>query len=84
MGFMFITSNTLSGSSDVIAPIVIMSVSMVVRTVFTFTTLDSLGYMAGIYAFPISWIIGAILAVGYFVAGKWKTKTFMSNDEFDA
>ena len=84
MGFMFITSNTLSGSSDVIAPIVIMSVSMVVRTVFTFTMLDSLGYMAGIYAFPISWIIGAILAVGYFVAGKWKTKTFMSNDEFDA
>ena len=84
MGFMFITSNTLSGSSDIKAPIIIMSISMIVRTAFTFLMLDTLGYKAGIWAFPLSWFVGAVLAIAYFMSGKWKTKTFLTSEDLDS
>ncbi len=77
IGLQFGTSNALSGASDVAAPVIIMSVSMVIRMIFAFALKGTIGYMAGIWTFPISWFFGALAAIIRFVGGKWKTKSFL-------
>lgn len=80
MAIMFGTSNVLSGASDVKAPIIIMTVSMIVRTVIALTMQGAWEYFAGILAFPISWTVGAVLGVLRFRKGKWKSLSFMEDE----
>ncbi|MEG2116244.1 MAG: MATE family efflux transporter [Clostridia bacterium] len=80
MAIMFGTSNVLSGASDVKSPIIIMTVSMIIRTIIAFALKAPLGYYAGIIAFPVSWTVGAILGVIRFKKGKWKNLSFMEDE----
>lgn len=79
MGIMFITTNSLSGASDTTAPIIIMSISMVVRLALAYIMQPLLAYKSAMWAFPISWLVGSILAIIRFSKGKWKNKMLIEH-----
>ncbi len=81
MGIMFMSSSALASASDLKAPIIIMILSMVIRTALAFILLPYMSYYSGIVAFPISWIIGAVLGAIRFISGKWKTKSYLKPQE---
>lgn len=75
--YIFITAKlsadgVLRGAGDMKEFMVTTFADLLLRVLFSFMLVSSLGYIGIYWAFPIGWVIGTVLSLYYYAKGNWK------------
>lgn len=75
VGIKIVTDGVLRGTGNINCYMISTSSDLVVRVLFSFvlTTLLS-SYLGIFYAFPIGWVIGTAVSLGYYFRSTWRMK----------
>jgi len=80
LGIMFATNGVLRGSGDVRAFLGVTVISLGSRILFAYLLSSMFGYMGIVFAIPIGWIAGDVLAVLRYRSGVWKSKAIIKRE----
>lgn len=72
----------LKGSKDMIGFMLGTFSDLILRIVLSYTLSYSFGYKGIFASWPIGWIVGAIVVVSCYFAGRWKKINHLTKDKF--
>lgn len=74
VAYKVITDGLLRGSGFMSAFMISTFTDLVIRVVVSFAFAPLLGFTAVCLSFPVGWILGALVSMGFYLSGKWKNK----------
>lgn len=75
VAYKVITDGVLRGSGYMLAFMCSTFTDLIVRVGVSFALAPWLGFTAVCLSFPIGWAVGALVGMGFYLSGKWKTKS---------
>jgi putative MATE family efflux protein len=77
---MFATSGVLRGAGATVVPMITTILSLwVIRLPGAYLLSGEMGYVGIWWAIPLGWVMGLLMAYGYYLTGSWKNKVVVSN-----
>jgi len=77
---MFATSGVLRGAGATVVPMITTILSLwVIRLPGAYLLSDEIGYVGIWWAIPLGWVMGLLMAYGYYLTGAWKNKVVVTN-----
>ena len=77
---MFATSGVLRGAGATVVPMITTILSLwVIRLPGAYLLSGEIGYVGIWWAIPLGWVMGLLMAYGYYLTGSWKNKVVVSN-----
>lgn len=74
VSYKVITDGLLRGAGFMLAFMISTFTDLIVRVGISFALAHVMGFGAVCLSFPIGWIVGAFVGMGFYLSGKWKTK----------
>ncbi|MCI8595634.1 MAG: MATE family efflux transporter [Clostridia bacterium] len=74
VAYKVITDGLLRGSGFMSAFMISTFTDLVIRVVVSFAFAPLLGFTAVCLSFPVGWVLGALVSMGFYLSGKWKNK----------
>lgn len=74
VAYKVVTDGLLRGSGYMLAFMISTFTDLIVRVGVSFIFADSLGFLSVCLSFPVGWIVGALVSMGFYLSGKWKNK----------
>lgn len=77
---MFATSGVLRGAGATVVPMITTILSLwVIRLPGAYLLSGEIGYVGIWWAIPLGWVMGLLMAYGYYLTGAWKKKVVVTN-----
>jgi len=78
---MFVTSGVLRGAGATVVPMITTILSLwVIRLPGAYLLSGEIGYTGIWWAIPLGWVMGLLMAYGYYLTGSWKKKVVVSSN----
>jgi len=79
-GIMFCFAGVMRGAGDVFIPMIFSIFTLwLIRIPLSIILSNKIGYLGIWFAFPVSWILGALLNALYYFTGRWKRKSLIKS-----